>query len=184
MRARAASAAATRERILRQTMDLFKTRFRSEIRLEDIATAAGVTVQTVLNVSGTRDALINAAIDQLKLEVSAQRTRAAPGDVKGVIADLFDEYEQFGDMIVRMLAENADPEWADNGRAWHRQMTRRQFAPQLAGVTGAKRRRLLDALVCACDVYLWKLLRRDLGRSRAQAEAIIRTMVQALVEDG
>jgi AcrR family transcriptional regulator len=184
MRARAEAAAATRERILRATMELFKTQFRSEIRLQDIAAAAGVTVQTVLNVFGTRDALITAATDQLKVEASAQRTRAEPGDVAGIITDLFDNYEQFGDIVIRMLAEDADPEWTKGGRLWHRQLTRRQFAPQLARVTGVKRRRLLDALVCACDIYLWKLLRRDLGRSRAEAEKIIRKMVQALVEEG
>jgi AcrR family transcriptional regulator len=183
MRARAEAAAATRERILRATMELFKAQFRSKLRLEDIAGAAGVTVQTVLNVFGTRDALIAAATDQLKMELSAQRTRAEPGDVRGIIADLFDNYEQFGDIVIRMLAEDADSEWTENGRAWHRSLTRRQFAPQLARVKGAKRRRLLDALVCACDLYLWKLLRRDMGRSRAEAEAIIRTMVHALVEE-
>jgi AcrR family transcriptional regulator len=183
MRARADAAAATRERILGATMELFKAQFRSRVRLEDIAVAAGVTVQTVLNVYGTRDALITAATEQLKTEVSAQRTRAEPGDIKGIIGDLFDNYEQFGDIVVRMQAEDADPEWTENGRAWHRRLTRRQFAPQLARVTGVKRRLLLDALVCACDVYLWKLLRRDMGRSRGEAEKVIRTMVQALVEE-
>ena len=46
----------------------------------------------------------------------------------------------------------------------------------------AKRRRsLIDELVCTCDVYTWKLLRRDLGRSRRQTEATILAMVTAIV---
>jgi AcrR family transcriptional regulator len=184
MRARAEAAAATRERILQTTMELFKTQFRPKIRLEDIAADAGVTVQTLLNVFGTRDSLVTAATEQLKAEVSAQRTRAQPGDVGGIVADLFDNYEQFGDIVIRILAEDADPEWAENGRAWHRTLTRRQFAPQLARVTGIERRRLLDALVCVCDVYLWKLLRRDFGRSKAEAQRVIRTILQALISEG
>ncbi len=33
-------------------------------------------------------------------------------------------------------------------------------------------------LYAATDVTVWKLLRRDLGRSRAEAEAIIRKLVE------
>ena len=44
MRARAASTEATRRRILEVVVDMLKTRFRSEIRLEDIASSAEVSV--------------------------------------------------------------------------------------------------------------------------------------------
>ena len=34
-------------------------------------------------------------------------------------------------------------------------------------------RRRVDALVSCCDVYVWRLLRHDMGRSRQEAEAIV-----------
>lgn len=182
MRARAASAEATRRRILEVAVDMLKTRFRSEIRLEDIASGAEVTVQTVLNSYGSRSALLNLALDELLAKLRAQRLRAAPGDIVGGIAALVDHYEQFGDLVIRNLAEQADPELIETGRAGHRQWIQRQFAPQLAGVPQARRRSVIDALVCSCDVYTWKLLRRDMGRSRADAEALLQAMAEALVQ--
>lgn len=102
MRARAASTEATRRRILEVVVDMLKTRFRSEIRLEDIASSAEVSVQTVLNVYGSRSALLDLALDGLLTELRAQRLRAAPGDIAGGIAALVDHYEQFGDWVIKI----------------------------------------------------------------------------------
>ncbi|MFC4521363.1 hypothetical protein [Cupriavidus pinatubonensis] len=181
MRARAASSEATRRRILEVVVDMLKTRFRSEIRLEDVASGAEVSVQTVLNAYGSRSALVDLALDGLLAELRAQRLRAAPGDIAGGIAALLNHYEQFGDWVIRNLAEQLDPELIETGRAGHRQWVQRQFAPQLAGVPAARRRSVVDALVCSSDVYAWKLLRRDLGRSRADTEAVLQAMAEALL---
>ena len=56
----------------------------------------------------------------------------------------------------------------------------RTFAPLLAKCTGEERRRLLAELIAVCDVYFWKLLRRDLGLSREQTELAIRETILAL----
>ena len=181
MGARAAAAGATRRRILDVVVDLLKTRFRSEVRLEDVAAGADVSVQTVLNVYGSRAALLEVALDGLLAELRAQRLRAEPGNTGGAIAVLVDHYEQFGDLVIRNLAEHADPELIETGRAGHRQWVQRQFAPQLARVSSKGRRPLVDALVCSCDVYTWKLLRRDMGRPRPEVEATIRMTVEALL---
>lgn len=179
--ARAASAEATRQRILHATADLMKTRFRVEIRLEDVAREAKVSVQTVLNIFDNRAALLDAAWKGMLRELRSQRLRAEPGNISGGIAALMDHYEQFGDLVARNLAEQADLEFIEIGRTGHRQWVRRQFAPQLERLA-QPRRTLIDELVCACDVYIWKLLRRDLGRSRAHTEATIIAMVTALIE--
>lgn len=181
MRARAASAEATRRRILEVVVALLKTRFRSEIRLVDIATGADVSVQTVLNLYCSRSALLDLALAGLLAELRAQRLRAEPGDTAGGIAALVHHYEHFGDLVVRNLAENADPEMIQIGRTGHRKWIQRQFAPQLKEVHNDSRRSLVDALVCMCDVYTWKLLRRDMLRSRTDVEATLRMMVDALL---
>jgi AcrR family transcriptional regulator len=180
-RARAASAEATRRRILDVVVTLLKSHFRSEIRLEDVAQGAEVTVQTVLNVFGSRSELLDIALAELLRELRAQRLRAEPGDMEGAITALVDHYEQFGDLVIRNLAEQADPQLIETGRAGHRQWVQRQFAPDIERLDTAQRRSLTDELVCACDVYTWKLLRRDMGRSRPQTEATIRSMVKAIV---
>lgn len=181
MRARADAAEATQSRILEAVATLLKTRFRSEIRLEDVAAAAGVTVQTVLNGYGSRSALLERALSELLKELRAQRLRADPGDIPGAMAALVDHYEQFGDLVIRNLAEQADPQLIETGRAGHRQWVQRQFAPCLAPFQEKHRRSLVDQLVCACDVYIWKLLRRDMDRSRAETEATMLNMVNAIV---
>lgn len=180
MRARAASAEATRRRILEVVVALLKSRFRSEIRLADVADGAEVTVQTVLNTFGSRSALLDEALGDLLRALRAQRLRAEPGDIEGSIAALMDHYEQFGDLVIRNLAEQADPQLIEIGRAGHRQWVRRQFGPQI-GRPAKRRRSLVDELVCACDVYTWNLLRRDMGRSRPEAEATILAMVKAIL---
>ncbi|SEB24538.1 TetR/AcrR family transcriptional regulator [Variovorax sp. YR216] len=181
MRARAASAEATRERILDFVVTSLKTRFRSEIRLDDVAAGADVSVQTVLNVYGSRAALLDQALARWLADLRAQRLRAEPGDTAGGLAALMVHYEQFGDLIIRNLAEQADPELIQTGRTGHRQWVQRQFGPHLAEMIPARRRSLVDALVCGCDVYTWKLLRRDMRRSRPDAEATMREIVEALL---
>jgi len=39
----------------------------------------------------------------------------------------------------------------------------------------------MDASLCACDVYTWRLLRRDMGRSVAQAQASVLLTVTAIL---
>lgn len=161
-------------------MELLKRRFRSEIRLDDVAAGAGVTVQTVLNLFGSRAALVDQAMADWLRALRAQRLRPEPGDVAGAITALVDHYEQFGDLMIRNLAEQADLDLIETGRAGHRQWVQRQFAPFMESLSEKGRRNLVDKLVCTCDVYTWKLLRRDMGRSRPECEATILDMAKAI----
>jgi AcrR family transcriptional regulator len=186
MRVRADSANATRERILESAVEELWRRRSSEVRLEDVATRAGVTVQTVLRIFGRRSALLASASAQLRDRIIEQRESAAPGDLGGTVSALFDHYEDMGDFVIRNLAdEEALPELRESleqGRRAHRRSMRHQFAPQLAGRDDGAL--LLDALVIACDVYTWKILRRDAGRSRDDAEACVRFIVSRILEVG
>jgi hypothetical protein len=70
----------------------------------------------------------------------------------------------------------------NQGRENHRDGVKTAFAPQLARLGGAARAQLLNILVVLTDVYVWKLLRRDMGLSRAAAEAAVRKMISAVIE--
>jgi AcrR family transcriptional regulator len=186
MRERALSTAATRRRILDAAAAAVWNRRRSEVRLEDVAAAAEVTVQTVLRAYGTRTSLLDAAWEVVGARIRAQREAAPPGDLAGTVRALFDHYEAMGDFVIRNLAEEDRlpevREWLAHGRAAHRRSMRRQFAPWLAARRRRARRDLVDCLVVACDVYVWKLLRRDLGLPRPAAEARLRRIVSGLLE--
>jgi AcrR family transcriptional regulator len=188
MRARADSAQATHRRVLDAAVDALWQHRLSEVRLEDIAARAEVTVQTVLRIFGTRAALFDAAWDAARERIVEQREAASPGDVAGTLQALFDHYEELGDFVIRNLAdEHQLPElaaWLERGRSVHRRSMQRQFAPWLSRRPAPERKELTDCLVAACDVYTWKLFRRDLGLSRSEACSRVHRLVSGLIGGG
>ena len=69
----------------------------------------------------------------------------------------------------------------DDARAGHQDWLRRMFGARLPAPPTA-RRRAVNALHAATDVYTWKLLRRDLGLSRADTEQTIVQLVEGILE--
>jgi AcrR family transcriptional regulator len=187
MRTRAEQAEQTRQRIRAAAARQLKHRLRSDIRLDDVATEAGVTVQTVLRIHGSKARLFQVALDDLITEMRRTLEEAEPGDVTAAVRTWFDHYEEYGVVVLASLAEEHDPHVAPIvaiGRQRHRERVEMVLAPQLSRVPTAERGRVVDALVCATDVYTWKLLRRDMQRSRAEAEATMASMVDAVVGEG
>ena len=184
MRARAEAAAETGRRILEAVIELHRERFFDQVSLEDVAERAGVTVQTVIRRFGSKEGLIEAAAEEGKRQVMRQRNQAPIGDIEGAVKNLMDHYEEWGDSALRLLAQEervaAFRAVTDAGRALHYEWVERTFAPLLAERAGTARRRLLAELIAICDVYFWKILRRDLGLSREQTELAIRETILAL----
>ncbi|PWT78716.1 MAG: hypothetical protein C5B60_00675 [Chloroflexi bacterium] len=184
MRVRSDAAIATRQRILDAATALLTAHLRSDIHLDMVAAGAQVSVQTIMRIFGSRAALLEQAGQQVSQHIRHQRDSAAPGDIAGAIAGLFVHYEEIGDLVIRNLAQEDDPTVQPGlriGRVQHRQWVERHFGPQLARHDAATRDQLVDALVCVCDVYTWKLLRRDMARSREDAESTMILMVTAVL---
>lgn len=188
MRARAAAAEETARRLVSAMQSLFAERPFDEISLEQIAARAGVTLQTLLRRFGSKAGLLAAAADDGSARVEAQRAAAVPGDLRGAVRNLFDHYEEWGDVSLRLLTqEERFPEVAEiarRGRAVHAAWVERVFAAELARRRGRARLRRRAQLVALCDVYVWKLLRRDQALPRADAEAALREMLGALCAPG
>ena len=184
MDARARSAAATGERILDAAVAVFWERPVREIPLDEVARRAGVSVQTVIRRFGGKEALFEAAMQREFERVGRQREAARAGDVRGAVRDLIDHYEDIGDGVLRMLAEeDRTPgirQITDTGRAYHRDWCARVFGPALDELTGAERKRRLAQLITVTDVLTWKLLRRDAGLSRAQTELAVHELLHPL----
>lgn len=180
---RSASVARTRASILRATLELLGEKSTLEIVLTDVSDRSGVTVKTILRHFGTRNGLFDAVSEFAENEIIQER--AAPvGDLDAAISVIVDHYERRGDWVVRLL----DQELVDEriaaavarGRGVHRQWVATVFATELEAA-GAGAHELADLLVVATDVYTWKLLRRDSGRSRAITEQRMRALAaQAL----
>jgi AcrR family transcriptional regulator len=186
MVARAESAAATGERILDAAVELFWERRLDHMTLDQVAQRAGVTSQTVIRRFGGKDGLIAAAGEREGRRVREQRDRAPAGDTEGAVRVLLDHYEQLGDRVMRLLAEEDTVpgmhEIVEDGRAAHRAWCERVFAPALARRAGTERARRLAQLAAVCDVYMWKLLRRDAGLSRGQTELALVELLEPILE--
>jgi hypothetical protein len=70
------------------------------------------------------------------------------------------------------------------GRRYHAAWVERAFSPLLGKLPAPVRRRRLGQLVGVTDIYYWKVLRRDVGLSRADVEASLRELIGDIVERG
>jgi AcrR family transcriptional regulator len=183
MAARAEAAAQTRVRLLSAAWQHFASRPYEEVLLQEIATDAGVSTQTLHTAFGSKEQLFTAAYLWWGEPVIAGRDAAPVGRVPEAIANLFDTYEAHGAAVLRMLSQEeripAVRQMTDAGRAYHRAWAAKTFASLLRGLRGAARERRLSAIVVATDLLVWKLLRRDMGLERAEAERIVGEMVVA-----
>src|SRR6478735_8694601 len=183
MTARAEATAETRRRILQACVDVHSERLVSHIGLDDIAQRAGVSVQTVLRHFGSRAGLVEEALAFAQAAVGEER-RTPAGDVDAAVHSIVAHYENQGDQVMLMLAqEESEPlmaRVAGDGRELHRRWVEEVFAPFLPTSPG-ERAGAVDLLVVATDVYTWKLLRRDRGLSRADTEDRINTLLQAVL---
>ena len=151
-----------------------------DFTLEEVAERAGVAVRTILRAYPSKDELVYAALADMAAG-GVFLNPSPPGDVKAAVTAFFDIYEGVGDLVMQWLNdERRHPglkPTLDQGRDNHRDGVKTVFAPQLERLHGAARKELLTILIILTDVYVWKLLRRDMALSRAAAEATVRKMI-------
>jgi AcrR family transcriptional regulator len=176
MTARAEALSSTKDRIARAGLDLLLKHPYEEVTLAAIAAAAGVSHQTVLNHFKNKEGVVFGAAEVFRQQTEPARRAAKPGDLPGALRALIGEYERAGDVNVRWaVTSERVPELAqvlDKARAGHQEWIVEMFGAQLPTAPAA-RKRAIYAAHAATDVYTWKLLRRDLGLSRAETEKIM-----------
>jgi AcrR family transcriptional regulator len=183
---RAESTEATGRRIIEAFLVRLMEQWFDEITLDLIAEDAGVTVQTIVRRFGGKEGLLSSGVDTLGAQIEARR--AAPsGNLDRLIENLIGDYEKTGDAVIRLLTlEPRHPALKtvlDFGRGGHRRWVSAAFAEVLRGLDAATRQRALDMLVIITDVYTWKLLRRDLGRSIHATAATIRDLLDGTLAE-
>lgn len=188
MSARAVAAEETGRRLVEAMQTLFAERPYPEITLEAVAERAGVTLQTLLRRFGSKAGLLAAAAESGAASVDAQRDEAPAGDLRACVTNIFDHYETWGDVSLRLLAQeesiDAIKAIAEKGRATHAAWVERVFAEQLAGRRGRARLIHRAQLIAICDVTVWQLVRRDLRLPRVHAERAVLGMLEALCTRG
>jgi AcrR family transcriptional regulator len=187
MGARADAVRETRAKILAAAGEALQTTDYASITLDAIGESSGVSVQTIIRHFGSKDGLFHEAFDAWGQKVAREMEGVEVGDVRGAIEALHARYEWMGDSNIRMLAQEESPGLIADGmkvaRKFHRAWIERIFAPYLPAKGAARRKRLYQFLI-VCDVYTWKLVRRDHGGSRnATTEAIVE-LANAIVHEG
>jgi len=182
--ARAAAVEETRRRIVLAFSDYAQTRWLDDITLDEVAARAGVTVRTVIRQFGGKDGLVAAIPDPLS-QTREVRDHMMCADVDAAIDVLLRHHEQRGDATLRALAQELrhpvlSASVASEHLA-HVDAVKRLFSAWLTRLAPDRRQIVLDGLVIATDVYGWKRLRRDMGRTQGEARVVVTSMVKSIL---
>jgi AcrR family transcriptional regulator len=168
--ARAAAAENLRQRIVQAFHDLLLSRWIDEITLDEVAAAVGTTRQTVIRLFGAKDGLLGAVMDRVRAEAVPRVSMSEDVSGRDALQSLIAHYEAVGDMVVRFLAqEERHPPLRpllEQGRREHRAWVAERFGSEQNALSDIERERQITRLIVATDIYTWKLLRRDFGKSQ------------------
>jgi AcrR family transcriptional regulator len=194
--ARAEAQERTRETLLQAATEEVERDSWTQTSLESVAERAGVTKQTALRHFGSKQGLLDAVIHRTSSVVVKERAEAPVGDVRGAVANLIRHYERYGDTVIRILPyrdavvrvfgqerRGSLVRAVDRGHEVHEEWVMRTFEPQLANLAARTRERRLAQLVAVCDVYVWKILRRDIGLDVPRVEAALVELIERLVTE-
>ncbi|HTR72847.1 MAG TPA: TetR/AcrR family transcriptional regulator [Solirubrobacteraceae bacterium] len=175
----------TREALLNAVEEKLAGGGWAKTSLESLAANAGVTKQTALRHFGSKEGLLEAAVARASEIVRRERAQAPTEDIPGAVQNLMNHYERWGKIVLRVLAEEHRGalvrKFTDRGRQVHHEWVERTFEPELAALD-ARARRLREAqLVAVCDVYVWKLLRDDMGLGVADTEIALTEIVEGIL---
>ncbi|MGW8314943.1 MAG: TetR/AcrR family transcriptional regulator [Bacteroidales bacterium] len=156
----------------------------SELTLDKVARRSGVTVRTILRKFGSKEGLLKACVEIEGERYTRKRMQVTPGDLPGILDALLEEYERMGDALIRTLTVEYDfpstQELLKKARTIHREWCASVFNPYLPPTSSEKYEIVLSAYIAATEFYLWKLLRRDLGKSLKQCRQIFLFSLESL----
>jgi AcrR family transcriptional regulator len=172
----------TRESLLEVAAEEFFAGRWQSASLESLASAAGVTKQTLLRHFGSKDGLLLAALVHSGSHVFEQRFSVDPGNPASAVDNLLDHYEEWGERSLRVGTWQGGPpalaQFSRLARKVHYDWVELAFGPWLARLEGAARERLRASLIAVCDVQVWWVLAHDLGLPREQVRAVLLGLIE------
>jgi AcrR family transcriptional regulator len=188
MKVRADAREETGQRILEAAQQLFGELLYAQVSLQAVAERAGVGIQTVIRHFTSKEQLFAAVVQWTSGQIRAERDQAPIGNVSGAVKYLIDTYERWGDHVLNYLAQEqrtpAIREVTDAGRHYHQAWVEQSFGSLLADGPTSERKQRLAQIIALTDLYMWKVLRRDLGLSRDETESAVRDLVNRVTRNG
>jgi AcrR family transcriptional regulator len=182
--ARAQAEEQTRAALIAAADEAFLSGPWEQASLDAIASAAGVTKQTLLRHFGSKDGLLEQTLRQAIVQVTAERFSAPTDDIPGAVDNLLDHYEQRGGRAMRSTNFDVDgplAEVAQIARQFHHDWVDHALGRWLSKAAPVDRPRLRAALISVCDVQSWWILARDLGLPRSEVRATLILAIDRLV---
>ena len=156
-----------------------------DITLDMIAEEAGVTTRTVLRKFGSKEGLLTASLSYDPAEITIDRAQAIPGNVDNILQTLLAGYEKMGDAAIRTIQLESELEIArtigNKGRAMHRSWCKAVFADFLPPVNSIHYEIQLTSFIAATEIYLWKLMRKDLAMSKKATFKVFKNMLEGVI---
>ena len=171
--ARARAADRTRTAILDAATQRFAAQPYDAVSLAQIAARAGVTVQSVLRIFGSKGGLFEAAAARAVAQLGTAEGATRDDDPRRAITRVCAIYERWGDATDRVMAQEdrvpAIRRVAEEGRAHHRRWVAELFGHRLAGRARARR---LAVLVALLELSSYRRLRAQGLGPRAARDAL------------
>lgn len=185
MSIRASRMAANERNILAAVVELWLELPFNEITLDQVAEKAGVTVRTILRKYGAKEGLIEACLESEEVSVDPGRPAPEPGDIQAILNLLCAEYEAMYPAVMRTIAAveqfPAAAKILERGRNYHREWCAQAFSPFLPATDSRAYEPRLSGFIAATEIYLWKLLRRDMGKSVEEASEVFRMLIEGVI---
>ena len=184
MSRRAELVALNDRKIMDSMIDLWLDIPLSELSLEKIAQSSGVTVRTILRKFGSKEGLMKATVEHNHERFTEKRMQVTPGDLPGILDALLEEYERMGDALARTLTVEYEypstKKILEKGRHIHKEWCTRVFEPYLPAKSSDRYEPLLTAFIASTEFYLWKLMRRDLGKTPEECREVFLLSLESL----
>ncbi|SDD93339.1 TetR/AcrR family transcriptional regulator [Auraticoccus monumenti] len=186
MTARADAAELTAGRIVDAMLQRLRTTPYERVRMEDVASDAEVTSQTVIRRFGSKAVLMTTTVERELGRIVARREAAVQDGPAATVRALVEHYEEYGALILKTYSEAplvpGLPEIVARGRAYHVDWCRRAFAEHVvAEPDEAVRARRLAQVVAVCDATTWRILRHDGGLDPAETERAVSELLEPLL---
>lgn len=175
----------TKNKIIESFGALWNRYSLKEITLDMVATEAGVTTKTILRKFESKEGLVSGSLVYMSKKIESERTSTKGDRVDDILKALLSNYEKMGDAAIRTINLESELEIARQigakGRALHRDWCARMFKKYLPNEESEDYEIQLISLIAATEIYLWKLMRKDLKLSKEQTFTIFKNLVEGII---
>jgi AcrR family transcriptional regulator len=175
----------TNQRILAAVKALTLDFWLDEITLFQIAEKANVSIQTLFRHFGSREQLIQHAVNLISADILSQHAIPDEVSVQSIVSNLNEYYDLNGHFIIRLRSQAERlPEFEEFQAGWqnsHHRWIQNSFAIYLQALTTVSQNELADTLFGLTDVHFWYVYHHELRKSRKELNIIWVRILRSLL---